>query len=137
MRIGELATATGATVRALRYYEEQGLLHAERTPSGQRVYAEDAVDQVDWIRMMLKTGLPSKAIAKLRRCRSIDEVTPEQMAVIHAEHARVEAEYQAAATIRARFTSMLDYLNTSPNAGTSAAASTTAGTGVPTTGAST
>ena len=34
MRIGELATTTGVSVRALRYYEEQGLLKAERTASG-------------------------------------------------------------------------------------------------------
>jgi MerR family redox-sensitive transcriptional activator SoxR len=116
MRIGELAEATGATVRALRYYEEQGLLHADRTPSGQRVYADDAVDQVVWIRQLLKNGLPSKAIAKLRRCRTAEEVTPEQMAVIHAEHARVEAEYRAAAATRDRFASMLAWIGTEPAA---------------------
>ncbi|MGH3121741.1 MAG: MerR family DNA-binding transcriptional regulator, partial [Streptosporangiaceae bacterium] len=34
MRIGELASKTGASVRSLRYYEQQGLLAAERSPSG-------------------------------------------------------------------------------------------------------
>jgi DNA-binding transcriptional MerR regulator len=34
MRIGELADATGVSVRSLRYYGEQGLLAADRTPSG-------------------------------------------------------------------------------------------------------
>ena len=33
VRIGELAAQTGASVRALRYYEEQGLLSAERSAS--------------------------------------------------------------------------------------------------------
>jgi DNA-binding transcriptional MerR regulator len=110
MRIGELAEATGATVRAIRYYEEQGLLQSERTASGQRVYTEDAVEQVRWIRMMLQNGLPSKAIAKLRRCRSIDEVTPEQRAVIYEEHARIEAEYRAIAATKERFESMLAFI---------------------------
>lgn len=50
MRIGELARRTGVTTRALRYYEEQDLLAAERSGSGQRHYAEDAVDQVHLIR---------------------------------------------------------------------------------------
>ncbi|MEU5870389.1 MerR family transcriptional regulator [Glycomyces sp. NPDC047369] len=113
MRIGELAEATGATVRALRYYEEQGLLHPERTASGQRVYPADAVDQVRWIKLMFANGLPSRAIAKLRRCRSADEVTPEQRAVIYEEHARVEAEYRAAAAAKARFEAMLSFIEES------------------------
>jgi DNA-binding transcriptional MerR regulator len=34
LRIGQLAKRSGVSVRALRYYEEQGLLQAERTPAG-------------------------------------------------------------------------------------------------------
>lgn len=113
MRIGELAAATDTTVRALRYYEEQGLLHPERTASGQRVYPADAVDQVRWIKLMFANGLPSRAIVKLRRCRSADEVTPEQRAVIYEEHARVEAEYRAAAATKARFEAMLSFIEES------------------------
>lgn len=42
MRIGDAAAAAGMTPRALRYYEQQGLVTARRTPSGHRVYdAED------------------------------------------------------------------------------------------------
>lgn len=110
MRIGELAEATGASVRAIRYYEEQGLLWPERTASGQRVYTKDAVDQVRWIRMMLGNGFPSRAIAKLRRCVNADEITPEQRAVIYEEHARVEAEYRAAAATRDRFEAVLAFI---------------------------
>jgi len=114
MRIGELAEATGATVRALRYYEEQGLLRPERTASGQRVYTRDAVDQVLWIRSLLRNGFSSKAIAKLTRCTSADEVTPEQRAVVHAEHARIEAAYRAAAATKDRFASILAFLGDGP-----------------------
>ncbi len=46
MRIGELAAKAGVSVRALRYYEEQGLLAATRTSSGQRTYPDTAVDRV-------------------------------------------------------------------------------------------
>jgi MerR family transcriptional regulator, copper efflux regulator len=34
MLIGDLAARTGTTTRALRYYEEQGLLESERTAAG-------------------------------------------------------------------------------------------------------
>ena len=43
MRIGELAKATGVTTRALRFYEEQGLLTATRSHNGYRQYDESAI----------------------------------------------------------------------------------------------
>ncbi|WP_344013572.1 MerR family DNA-binding transcriptional regulator [Nocardiopsis exhalans] len=43
MRIGELSRRTGASVRLLRYYEEQGLIGSTRSASGQRHFTEDAV----------------------------------------------------------------------------------------------
>lgn len=44
-RVGELAAATGLTVRALHHYDEQGLLvPSERTEAGHRLYAEEDVE---------------------------------------------------------------------------------------------
>lgn len=114
MRIGKLAEATGATVRAIRYYEEQGLLRPERSASGQRIYTEDAVEQVLWVRTLLRNGLPSRAIAKLRRCDSADEVTPEQRAVIYEEYARIEAEHRAISATKDRFESVLAFIGDGP-----------------------
>lgn len=68
MRIGELAERSGVSVRSLRYYEEQDLLHAERTPSGQRRYAEAAVDRVLLLKQLYAAGLTSKVIAELLPC---------------------------------------------------------------------
>ncbi|MFJ9695897.1 MerR family transcriptional regulator [Kitasatospora sp. NPDC101183] len=65
MRIGELARRTGTTPRALRYYEEQGLLTPERRPSGYREYAERDVDAVHGIRTLLAAGLNSATIAEI------------------------------------------------------------------------
>jgi MerR family copper efflux transcriptional regulator len=56
MRIGELAEATGITTRALRYYEEQGLLTSRRTPAGYRAYDEPAARRVRNIRELLAIG---------------------------------------------------------------------------------
>lgn len=38
MRIGELAAKTDTSTRLLRYYEEQGLIMAQRRPNGYRWY---------------------------------------------------------------------------------------------------
>src|SRR3982751_318613 len=59
MQIGELAARTGASVRMLRYYEEQGLLEPERTPAGYRIYAEADVDRVARIRCLLSAAVPA------------------------------------------------------------------------------
>ncbi|MDT3442776.1 MULTISPECIES: MerR family transcriptional regulator [unclassified Pseudofrankia] len=56
MLIGELAAVTGTTTRALRYYEEQGLLRPRRTQSDYRVYEDDDVTRVDNIRSLLAVG---------------------------------------------------------------------------------
>ncbi|NUP37654.1 MAG: MerR family transcriptional regulator, partial [Streptomyces sp.] len=56
MLIGELAAQAGTTTRALRYYEEQGLLESGRTAAGYRVYGPAAVRRVRNIRELLSCG---------------------------------------------------------------------------------
>lgn len=72
MRIGELERRTGVSSRALRYYEEQGLLRPERTPSGYRDYAEADVDHVGHIRTLLAAGLSTETIAEILPCLGVD-----------------------------------------------------------------
>jgi peroxiredoxin/DNA-binding transcriptional MerR regulator len=57
VRVGEVMTATGATVRALRYYEAAGLVVPRREPNGYRVYEPVAVRQVERIRVLTGLGL--------------------------------------------------------------------------------
>ncbi|WP_159671477.1 MerR family transcriptional regulator [Streptomyces mexicanus] len=68
MRIGELARATGTTTRALRYYEEHGLLPPERSPNGYRTYPPDAVKVVENIRLLLAAGLTTEDLRLLGTC---------------------------------------------------------------------
>ena len=56
MRIGELATATGLTREALRFYESRGLLRASRTDNGYRDYAPQTVALVQYIRLAQQLG---------------------------------------------------------------------------------
>ncbi|WP_329494298.1 MerR family transcriptional regulator [Kitasatospora herbaricolor] len=57
MLIGELALATGATPRALRHYEQAGLISSERAHNGYRVYGERTAVRVGNIRRLLAAGL--------------------------------------------------------------------------------
>lgn len=56
MRIGELARRAGVSTRALRYYEQQGLLPARRSTNGYREYDEDDLRLVTEIRSLLTVG---------------------------------------------------------------------------------
>ena len=58
MRIGELAAATGATTKTLRFYEESGLLpQPERAANGYRDYGPEALSRLDFIRRGRAAGL--------------------------------------------------------------------------------
>lgn len=58
MRIGDLAKVTGKTARALRLYEELGLLApGMRSAKGYRLYGPDAVERVEWIGKLQDLGL--------------------------------------------------------------------------------
>ncbi|AZM50783.1 MerR family transcriptional regulator [Streptomyces sp. WAC 06738] len=99
MRIGEVARRSGVSVRALRYYEEQGLLTPARSPGGQREYADDAVDRVRFFQQLYAAGLPSRRIAELLPCIDTGTTTGEQRAMLDAERARIRQridEYTAA-----------------------------------------
>jgi DNA-binding transcriptional MerR regulator len=68
MRIGELASRSGVSVRSLRYYEEQGLLTSTRSASGQRHYTEEEVLRVAFIQRLYAAGLSSRTIVELLPC---------------------------------------------------------------------
>ncbi|MVO87162.1 MerR family transcriptional regulator [Streptomyces sp. p1417] len=66
MRIGDAAAAAGTTPRALRFYEERGLLPPpRRTPTGQREYGPGDVARVRVVRRLLALGL---TVEDLRAC---------------------------------------------------------------------
>ncbi|MFI7453027.1 MerR family transcriptional regulator [Nonomuraea sp. NPDC049714] len=68
MRIGELASRTGVSVRSLRYYEEQGLLISSRSASGQRHYTGREIERVRLIQRLYAAGLSSRTIIELLPC---------------------------------------------------------------------
>ncbi|MFI7662999.1 MerR family transcriptional regulator [Micromonospora parva] len=92
MRIGELATKTGVSVRALRYYEEQGLLTAARSGGGQRHYLDEAIDRVHLIQMLYAAGLSSRTILDLLPCVDAKVNTPQSRAMLRAERDRIERQ---------------------------------------------
>jgi MerR family redox-sensitive transcriptional activator SoxR len=57
LTIGVVAERAGVATSALRYYETEGLIHATRTPSGQRRFSRDTLRRVSFIRVAQQVGL--------------------------------------------------------------------------------
>lgn len=64
-QISELAERSGIPATTLRYYEQEGLLSADRTPAGYRTYDEGAVDRLTFITSGKSVGLPLDKIRDL------------------------------------------------------------------------
>jgi MerR family redox-sensitive transcriptional activator SoxR len=63
LTIGEVSERSGLAGSAVRFYERQGLVHAERTPSGQRRFRRDVLRRVAFIRIAQRVGLSLEEIA--------------------------------------------------------------------------
>ncbi|OHV55353.1 MULTISPECIES: MerR family transcriptional regulator [unclassified Pseudofrankia] len=99
MRIGELAHRTRVSVRALRYYEEQGLLVPARAANGYREYPEAAVDLVSCIQLLYAAGLSSAKVAKVlpaacRETRGMVVVSAEVNGELQGVRARLAEEIE-------------------------------------------
>ncbi|MBT2524651.1 MerR family transcriptional regulator [Streptomyces sp. ISL-99] len=100
MRIGELSERTNTPRRLLRYYEEQGLIAADRSPNGYREYDERFVDRVMQIRGLLDAGLPTRIIKQILPCLDkprvihFPDATPEMLATLQRERDRMNARIE-------------------------------------------
>ncbi|ARF55758.1 MerR family transcriptional regulator [Streptomyces gilvosporeus] len=100
MRIGELSEQTGTPRRLLRYYEEQGLIVAQRAANGYREYDERFVDRVLQIRGLLDAGLPTRIIKQILPCLDKPRVihfadaTPEMLGTLELERDRMTARIE-------------------------------------------
>ena len=81
LRVGELATATGKTVRAIHHYENLGLLQPhKRSKGGYRLYAPDAVDRVRWINKLHDMGMKLSEVQAILSSWERAPSAPEGMA---------------------------------------------------------
>ena len=93
-RIGELASRVGLTERTIRYYEELGLLESvKRLDGGVRVYTDDDVRRLRFIKKLKTLGLTLQEMLELerlyRRHRSNRTVLPRLMELLDAHLATI------------------------------------------------
>jgi DNA-binding transcriptional MerR regulator len=107
MRIGELADATGMTVRALRHYDEVGLLTpSERSESGYRLYSHADVQRLFRIRALRRLGLGLDEVRS-----ALDGDRGDLHDVVAGQLERVERDLELQAQLRTRLKQVLAELN--------------------------
>lgn len=91
-RVGELAKATGLTVRTLHHYDEVGLLSpSHRTAAGHRMYSEADVQRLQQIVSLRSLGF---ALDDIRGVLGGRELTPLQIVRMHADRLRQQIRTQ-------------------------------------------
>lgn len=108
-RVGELASATGLTIRSLHHYDKLGLLiPAERTTSGHRRYAEEDVRRLYRIVALRQLGLRLDEIAAV-----LDHAERSLTETVRRHLARVECDLEHQQRLRDRLIRILDTLERS------------------------
>lgn len=98
--IGGLAAATGVKVPTIRYYESVGLLpKPSRTESNRRLYGDDAVHRLRFIRHARELGFEVDDIRQLldlidqpnRPCKEVDAIAQRHLTEIESRIRRLNA----------------------------------------------
>jgi DNA-binding transcriptional MerR regulator len=110
-RVGELAAATGLTVRTLHYYGEIGLLEATtRTAAGHRLYADADVERLYRICLLRRLGLPLGEIA-----RALDDPEWELRSAMAVHLRDLERRLDATTSLRTRLALLVSAMQNSDN----------------------
>ncbi len=86
--IGELAEAAGVPTSTVRYYEREGILKPRRrSPSNYRLYAEEDVHRLRFIRAAQSTGFSLRDVTELlrpARCGRVQELIENRLETVAA-----------------------------------------------------
>jgi len=115
MRVGEISKRTGASTRAIRYYERAGLLESTRQDNGYREFGSSTVERVRAIRDLLATGFTIEDIVSLSSCLPDavgDANCGEQTAALYRRKLEaVEAQMRTLRELRTRLRERLETLD--------------------------
>lgn len=109
LRVGDLSAHTGVNPRLLRHYENQGILPAQRSSTGQRLFDSNAIDRVLHIRELLNAGLPTRVIRELLGCiHEPGRLEPCAVPVLVEHINDYDARIAALATTRSSLQGLID-----------------------------
>lgn len=117
LQVGDIAKATGKTVRAIHHYEEVGLLRPHARSKGRyRLYDQAALTRVRWIGKLHDLGLSLAQIQEMIRIWEAAPSAPGAMARIRAIYTQkldeTRAQIRNLSTLERELEASIDYLDT-------------------------
>lgn len=112
LTVSKLAEEAGTSADTVRYYDRIGLLpETERSPSGYRLYGDEAVERLRFIKRAQRFGLRLEAIAELLDIRR-QGLCPcgHTRRFLEARVAELDEEMSSLARLREDISRMLDEL---------------------------
>ncbi len=107
MRVGDLAKATGLTVRALHHYDELGLVvPSGRTPAGHRDYDAADVRRLYQVVALRRLGFPLAAIREV-----LDGAAYDPRETVRRQLEETDRRLSAEADLRGRLVHLLNVLD--------------------------
>ena len=88
LTVGELSRRSGVPASALRFYEDEGLIHSRRTAGNQRRYRRDTLRRVTFVRMSQRVGMP------LSKIREVLALLPDDRTPTRTDWARISRCWQ-------------------------------------------
>jgi len=73
MKIGEVAEASGVSVRSIRHYDQHGMLASSRSGNGYRAFQPVSVNQVKQIQRLIAAGFSLEEIRSFPECMLLIE----------------------------------------------------------------
>ncbi len=114
-RIGEIGKILDLSTRTIRYYEEIGLLNTvKRIEGGRRIYTEDDLRRLRFIKKLKLLGLSLGEMAELEnhynRHRTNKKVLPKVAELLRRHSAEIESRLSELGTLKQEINNYLSHI---------------------------
>lgn len=110
LKIGDVAARSGLTVKTIRFYCDEGLIHpASRSDGGFRLFSPDVFDELTFIRTLRALEIPLPDVLKILESRRSGICTCTSLqSTIRSKAGEIEQKISA---LRAMHIELMDLLN--------------------------
>ncbi|MBN2809208.1 MAG: MerR family transcriptional regulator [Deltaproteobacteria bacterium] len=120
-RIGEIGKILDLSTRTIRYYEEIGLLNTvKRIEGGRRIYTEDDLRRLRFIKKLKLLGLSLGEMAELEnhynRHRNNKKVLPKVAELLHRHSKEIESRLLELGKLKKEINDYLSHIESKINA---------------------